>query len=230
MVGSLVAGRYRLDGVIGEGGVAVVYKAFDITLERDVAVKVLREELVANPESVARFRREAHAAAKLNHPNIVQIYDTGVDDDIYFIVMEYLPEPDLKKIIQEYSPLPLRKVLEVCIQCARALAYAHKQGLVHRDIKPHNILFTNDGRVKLSDFGIAAVIGEHGVTEGGLVLGSAYYISPEQAQGGPATIQSDLYSLGVVMFECLTGRTPFTGASGAEVAAKHVRERPPSAS
>jgi serine/threonine-protein kinase len=183
--------------------------------------------MVTDQDAVMRFRREAHAAAKLSHPNIIQLYDTGVDGDVYYIVMEYLPEPDLKRIIREYAPLPLRKVLEVSIQCARALAYAHRQGLVHRDVKPHNILFTDDGRVKLSDFGIVAAAGEHGLTADGLVLGSAYYISPEQAQGGPATAQSDIYSLGVVMFECITGRVPFAGATAAEIAAKHVRERPP---
>lgn len=228
MVGSLIAGRYRLDGKIGDGGVAVVYKALDISLEREVAVKILRPEMADNEEVLTRFRREAHAAAKLNHPNIVQIYDTGVEGSTYYIVMEYLPEPDLKRIVKEYAPLPLRKVLEVSIQCARALAYAHKQGLVHRDVKPHNILFTDDGRVKLSDFGIAAAAGEAGLTDSGLVLGTAYYISPEQAQGAPATAQSDIYSLGVVMFECTTGRPPFSGSTPAEIAAKHVRERPPS--
>lgn len=227
MVGSLIAGRYRLDELIGEGGVATVYKALDTVLERPVAVKVLRPEMAEHPEVLARFRREAHAAAKLNHPNIVSIYDTGVDGQTYYIVMEYLPEPDLKRIIKEYAPLPQRKVLEVSIQCARALAYAHKQGLVHRDVKPHNILFTDDGRVKLSDFGIAAAVGDGGLTDSGLVLGTAYYISPEQAQGAPATAQSDIYSLGVVMFECITGRPPFGGATPAEIAARHVRERPP---
>lgn len=228
LVGSLLAGRYRLDNRIGEGGVATVYKALDITLEREVAVKVLRPELTDSEEIVGRFRREAHSAAKLNHPNVVQIYDTGVEGSTYYIIMEYLPEPDLKRIIKEYAPLPLRKTLEVSIQAARALAYAHKQGLIHRDVKPHNILFTDDGRVKLSDFGIAAAAGEGGLTDSGLVLGTAYYISPEQAQGAPATVQSDIYSLGVVMFECVTGRPPFTGATPAEIAAKHVRERPPS--
>ena len=227
MTGSLVAGRYRLDSLIGEGGVAFVYKGLDTVLEREVAIKVLRPEMAEHADAVARFRREAHSAAKLNHPNIVQIYDTGVEGDTHYIVMEYLPEPDLKRIIKEYAPLPLRKVLEVSIQCARALAYAHKQGLVHRDVKPHNILFTDDGRVKLSDFGIAAAIGDAGLTDAGLVLGTSYYISPEQAQGAPATAQSDIYSLGVVMFECVTGRPPFTGATPAEIAAKHVRERPP---
>jgi serine/threonine-protein kinase len=227
MEGSLIAGRYRLDSRIGEGGLATVYKGLDITLERPVAVKILRPDMATNADALMRFRREAHAAAKLNHPNIVQLYDTGVDGDVYYIVMEYLPEPDLKRIIREYAPLPLRKVLEVSIQAARALTYAHRQGLIHRDVKPHNILFTDDGRVKLSDFGIVAAAGEHGLTADGQVLGSAYYISPEQAQGGPATAQSDIYSLGVVMFECVTGRVPFTGATAAEIAAKHVRERPP---
>lgn len=227
MEGSLIAGRYRLESKIGEGGLAAVYRGHDLSLERPVAVKILRPDMAHDPEAQSRFRREAHSAAKLNHPNIVQIYDTGVDGDVYYIVMEYLPEPDLKRIIKEYSPLPLRKVLEVSIQCARALAYAHKQGLVHRDVKPHNILFTDDGRVKLSDFGIAAAAGEHGLTADGQVLGSAYYVSPEQAQGSPATPQSDIYSLGVAMFECITGRVPFTGSTAAEIAAKHVRERPP---
>jgi eukaryotic-like serine/threonine-protein kinase len=227
MEGSLIAGRYRLDSKIGEGGLAAVYRGLDITLERVVAVKILRPDMATDEDAVTRFRREAHSAAKLSHPNIIQLFDTGVDGDVYYIVMEYLPEPDLKRIIREYAPLPLRKVLEVSIQCARALAYAHRQGLVHRDVKPHNILFTDDGRVKLSDFGIAAAAGEQGLTADGLVLGSAYYISPEQAQGGPATAQSDIYSLGVVMFECITGRVPFAGATAAEIAAKHVRERPP---
>ena len=144
MEGSLIAGRYRLDSKIGEGGLATVYRGLDITLERVVAVKILRQDMVTDQDAVMRFRREAHAAAKLSHPNIIQLYDTGVDGDVYYIVMEYLPEPDLKRIIREYAPLPLRKVLEVSIQCARALAYAHRQGLVHRDVKPHNILFTDD--------------------------------------------------------------------------------------
>lgn len=228
MEGSLIAGRYRLDSRIGEGGVALVYKGLDITLEREVAIKVLRPEMAQSPEALMRFRREAHSAAKLNHPNIIQIYDTGTEGDTHYIVMEYLPEPDLKRIIREYAPLPLRKMLEVSIQCVRALAYAHRQGLIHRDVKPHNILFTDDGRVKLSDFGIAAAAGEAGLTAQGQVLGTANYISPEQAQGGPATAQSDVYSLGVVMFECITGQPPFSGGSPAEIAAKHVRERPPS--
>lgn len=225
--GSVIAGRYRLDALIGEGGMASVWRGTDLSLSREVAIKVLREEVAAQPDAVARFRREAHAAAKLNHPNIVQIYDTGVDGAIHYIVMEYLPEPDLKKSIADWAPLPEQKVIDVAAQCCRALSYAHRNGIVHRDVKPHNILFTADGRAKLSDFGIAAAVGTGGTAPGGVVLGSAHYISPEQVQGSPAGQHSDLYSLGCAMYEALTGRTPYEGETEAEIAAKHLRERPP---
>jgi serine/threonine-protein kinase len=225
-IGTTFANRYRIDAPLGTGGVATVYRGTDLTLQRPVAIKILRPELASDPEAVARFRREAYNAAKLNHPNIVQIYDTGVEGSDYYIVMEYLSEPDLKKILQEYAPLPLRKVVEVATQCCKALAYAHRQGIVHRDVKPHNILFTDDGVAKLSDFGIAAAAGAPGLTSGGMVLGTAHYISPEQAQGHPVGPHSDIYSLGCIMYECLTGHTPFSGDEAAQVAAKHVRERP----
>ncbi len=227
MEGSLLAGRYRIDERIGEGGVAVVYRGLDISLEREVAIKVLKPEYANDPEILERFRREAQAAAKLNHPNIVQIYDTGSDNGTYYIIMEYLPEPDFKHIIRKYGPLPLRKVLQVSIECCRALAYAHRLGIVHRDIKPHNVLFTDDGHAKLSDFGIAAAMGERGLTDQGTVLGSAHYISPEQAQGRASGPQADLYSLGIVIYEALTGSLPFTGKTPAEIAAKHVQEKVP---
>ncbi len=227
---SQLAGRYRLEQKIGEGGLATVWRAWDTVLDRPVAVKLLRPELARDAGVVARFRREAHAAAKLNHPHIVQIYDTGQDEaqGLYFIVMELLPEPDLKHIIDDYAPLPSRKVIEVAVQCCRALAYAHRQGIVHRDVKPHNILFTDEGIAKLSDFGIAAAVGETGTISPGMIVGSAAYMSPEQAQGKPVGPQSDLYSLGCVMFEALTGRPPFLGDSAAAVAAMHVHERVPS--
>lgn len=228
MEGSLIAGRYRVDALIGEGGVARVYRGTDTTLERRVAIKILRPELSDQADVVARFRREAHAAAKLNHPNIVQIYDTGVDEGRYYIVMEYLPEMNLKEVIKRYAPLPLHKVVEVAIACSEALAYAHRMGIVHRDVKPHNVLFTDDGRAKLSDFGIAAAAGEAGLTADGKVLGSAHYIAPEQAQGAEAGPQSDVYSLGVTLYEALTGRTPFDGQTAADIAAQHLREAPPS--
>lgn len=228
MEGSLIAGRYRVDALIGEGGVARVYRGTDTTLDRRVAIKILRPELSDQPDVVARFRREAHAAAKLNHPNIVQIYDTGVDEGRYYIVMEYLPEMNLKEVIKRYAPLPLDKVVEVAIACCEALAYAHRQGIIHRDVKPHNVLFTDDGRAKLSDFGIAAALGEAGLTPDGKVLGSAHYMAPEQAQGAEAGPQSDIYSLGVTLYEALTGRTPFDGETPADIAAQHLREAPPS--
>ncbi len=228
MEGTLIADRYRVDALIGEGGVARVYRGTDETLDRRVAIKILRPELSGNEDVVARFRREAHAAAKLNHPNIVQIYDTGVDNGHYYIVMEYLPELNLKEIIKRYAPLPLEKVIEVGEACCEALAYAHRRGLVHRDVKPHNVLFTDDGHAKLSDFGIAAATGEVGLTDDGKVLGSAHYISPEQAQGAPAGPLSDIYSLGVTLYEALTGRLPFDGETAADIAAQHLRETPPS--
>ena len=228
MEGSLLADRYRVDHLIGEGGVALVYRGTDETLDRRVAIKVLRPELSDRQDVVARFRREAHAAAKLNHPNIVQIYDTGVDDGRYYIVMEYLPELNLKEIIKRYAPLPLDRVVEFGTACCEALSHAHRQGLVHRDVKPANVLFTDDGRAKLSDFGIAAAAGEAGLTDDGMVLGSAHYISPEQAQGAPAGPLSDIYSLGVTLYEALTGRLPFGGDTAADIAAQHLRETPPS--
>jgi len=226
--GSLIADRYRVDHLIGEGGVALVYRGTDETLDRRVAIKVLRPGLSDRQDVVARFRREAHDAAKLNHPNVVQIYDTGVDDGRYYIVMEYLPELNLKEIIKRYAPLPLDKVVEVGTACCDALSFAHRQGLVHRDVKPANVLFTDDGRAKLSDFGIAAAAGEAGLTEDGKVLGSAHYISPEQAQGAPAGSLSDIYSLGVTLYEAMTGRLPFDGETAADIAAQHLRETPPS--
>ena len=226
----MLAGRYRLEEKIGEGGLATVFRAWDTALERPVAVKILREELAQDPQVVARFRREARAAAKLNHPNIVQIYDTGQDESrgLFFLVMEYLPEPDLKRSIKSRAPFPGRVVAQIGIECCQALAYAHAEGLVHRDVKPHNILFTREGIAKLSDFGIAAAAGETGAVAPGLVVGSAAYISPEQAQGRPVGPQSDLYSLGCVLFEALIGRPPFIGESAAQVAAMHVHERVPS--
>ena len=228
MEGTTIAGRYRVDALIGEGGMARVYRGTDTTLDRPVAIKILREELSHQEDVVSRFRREAHSAAKLSHANIVQVYDTGVDAGKYYIVMEYLPEADLKQIIEEYAPLPLRKVLEFATPAAEALDYAHRAGIVHRDVKPQNMLFSDSGQVKLSDFGIAAAAGSPGLTADGKVLGSAHYISPEQAQGASAGPASDIYSLGVVLYEALTGRLPFDGETAADIAAMHLRETPPS--
>jgi len=173
-------------------------------------------------------RREARTAAKLTHPNIVQVFDAGVEGNVPFLVMEYLPEPNLKQIIADYAPLPPRKVLQVAICCCQALAEIHRHGLVHGDVKPQNILFTSQGEPKLSDFGIATAVGQTDQGTTGMVMGTAYYISPEQAQGRVMSPQSDLYSLGCVIYECLTGQPPFLGETAAQVAAKHVRQQPPS--
>ncbi len=228
MTGKTIADRYRVEEMLGEGGMAVVHRAVDTALDRIVAVKILKPEFARDPEFVERFRREAHSAAKLNHPNIVQIFDTGSDNGIYYIVMEYLPEPNLKKIITNFAPLPLRKVLEVATETCEALKAAHEAGIVHRDIKPQNILFTNDGRVKVADFGIARAMTASELTQEGATLGTVHYISPEQAQGQPAGPHSDLYSLGVVMYEALTGHLPFDGGSPVAIAVRHIRERPKS--
>jgi len=154
MEGRILGDRYRVDALIGEGGLALVYRGTDLVLGRTVAIKILRPEYARDPEIVARFRSEARSAARLNHPNIVQIFDTGEEDETYYLVMEYLPEPDLKRIFEHYAPLPRHKVIDVIAQCCRALNYAHRAQIVHRDVKPQNILFTDDGIAKLSDFGI----------------------------------------------------------------------------
>lgn len=225
MKGRLLGGRYRIESEIGRGGMATVYRALDLSLEREVAVKVLHPKLATDSEIVARFRAEAQAAARLSHPSIVQIFDTGAEDGLYFIVMEYLPEPDLKTIIRNYAPLPADKVTEVAVQACEALGYAHQHGIIHRDVKPHNILFTADGRAKLVDFGIAAAVGMR--TQEGVLVGSAHYISPEEVRGNAPTPQSDLYSLGVVMYECLTGRTPYQGETAEAVIARRLAGPPP---
>jgi len=228
MEGTILADRYQISSRIGDGGLATVYRATDLRLERTVAVKILKPQWAADPEVLERFRREARTAAKLTHPNIVQVFDTGVEGDVHFLVMEYLPEPDLKQIIAEYAPLPPRKVLQVAISCCQALAEIHRRGLVHGDVKPQNILFTSQGEPKLSDFGIATAVGLTGQGPTGMVMGTAHYISPEQAQGRPIGPQSDLYSLGCVIYESLTGQPPFSGETAAQVAAKHIRQQPPS--
>ncbi len=228
MEGTTLADRYRIGSRIGDGGLATVYRATDLRLDRTVAVKILKPQWAEDPEALERFRREARTAAKLTHPNIVQVLDTGVEGDVHFLVMEYLPEHNLKQIIAEYAPLPPRKVLQVAISCCQALAEIHRRGLVHGDVKPQNILFTSQGEPKLSDFGISTAVGQTGEGPTGMVMGTAHYISPEQAQGRVIGAQSDLYSLGCVIYETLTGYPPFSGETAAQVAAKHVRQQPPS--
>ncbi len=219
--------RYELRQCIGIGGMARVYLAYDHLLNREVAVKILTPALAADPLFVERFRREAQAAAALNHPNIVTIYDTGTTDDTYYIVMEYVPGPNLKETIRARGPLPESEALPIGAQVAAALGAAHAHHLIHRDIKPHNILLSPEGNAKVTDFGIARAAGASQLTATQTVMGTAHYLSPEQALHQPLDGRSDLYSLGVVLYEALTGRVPFEGDSLVAVAMRQVHDPPP---
>jgi serine/threonine protein kinase len=221
--------RYRLDRKLGEGGMATVYCGTDILLRRRVAIKVLREQYAADAEFVRRFYQEAESAAKLSHPNIVNTFDVGHQDDTYFIVMELVDGPSLAEIIAADGRLPEPVAIDYAAQIASGLAYAHRQGLLHRDIKPANVLVTKDDVVKLSDFGIARAVSQQtmALTKPGLVMGSVYYISPEQAQEHEIHETADLYSLGVVLYQMLTGKLPYTGESPVTVALKHIGDPVP---
>lgn len=221
--------RYRLDRKLGEGGMATVYCGTDVLLRRRVAIKVLRDQYAADDEFVRRFYQEAESAAKLSHPNIVNTFDMGRQDDTYFIVMELVDGPSLAEIIAADGRLPEPVAIDYATQIASGLAYAHRQGLLHRDIKPANILVTKDDVIKISDFGIARAVSQQtmALTKPGLVMGSVYYISPEQAQEHAVSEASDLYSLGVVLYQMLTGNLPYTGESPVTVALKHIGDPVP---
>lgn len=228
MIGKILGGRYEIIEQIGGGGMALVYKAKCKLLDRFVAVKVLKDEFVNDEEFVRKFRRESQAAASLSHPKIVNIYDVGVEEDegknIHYIVMEYIKGKTLKELINEQGKLSINDTLDYSMQIADALEDAHKNGIVHRDIKPHNIMITEDGRVKVTDFGIARAATSSTVTTRSDVLGSVHYFSPEQARGGYTDERSDIYSLGIVMYEMITGKLPYEGESPITVALKHVQE------
>lgn len=217
-IGSVLGGRYRLVELLGQGGMATIHRAQDIRLGRDVAVKVLRPEYGRDPDFFARFRQEAQSAASLNHPNIVSVHDYGQGPDGPFIVMEYVEGEDLASLLRRNGALAPRQAARIAAEVARALDAAHARGIVHRDVKPGNILIANDGRVKVTDFGIARAIAEAQLTLPGMTLGSVHYFSPEQARGEPASAASDIYALGIVLYECLTGRRPWEGDSAASVA------------
>ena len=222
----VIAGRYVLRGLLGQGGMADVELAYDEVLDRQVAVKMLHERYAGDDSFVERFRREAQAAAALNHPNVVGVYDTGTDDGRPYIVMEYIAGRSLRDIMRSEGVLP-RRAAEIAAEAAQALHFAHERGIVHRDIKPANIMIGDDGRVKVTDFGIARAVNVKDVTETAAVFGTAAYVAPEQAQGGEIDGRTDLYALGVVLFEMLTGRQPFQGDSAMALAYKHVAEPPP---
>jgi eukaryotic-like serine/threonine-protein kinase len=221
--------RYRLIEQIGSGGMAVIYKAQDMELGRLVTVKVLRPSLVSDPEFLMRFKREAQAAANLSHPNIVIVYDVGQDGPkTHYIVMEYVPGQDLKKLIRARSSFEVDEALAIIIEVCKGVGYAHRAGLVHCDVKPQNILVTPDNRIKVTDFGIARALTGAAPQVEDMVWGSPHYFSPEQAAGETPTPASDVYSVGVVLFELLTGRLPFTGSDYQALAMAHLKEQPPS--
>ncbi len=226
MLGRVFNQRYRLKEKLGSGGMADVFLADDLLLGREVAVKVLHPQYAADPAYIQRFRHEAQAAANLNHPNIVNIYDWGNEGDLYYIVMEYVEGRDLKEVLRSEGRILPERAAEITAEVCAALQFAHRHNLVHRDIKPHNIFLTSIGQVKVMDFGIAREGNGSGFTQTGVVMGTPQYISPEQAQGRPVDGRSDIYSLGVVLYEMLTGRVPFDDPNPVTVAYRHVREDP----
>ena len=225
--GKLLGNRYEIIEKIGNGGMATVYKATDKILKRNVAVKILRDEFTTDEEFIKRFEVEAQSAARLTHPNIVSIYDVGVEDNLHYIVMELIQGKTLKEIIlEEKGPLPWKWSVNVAIQIASALETAHRNNIIHRDIKPHNIIITEDGIAKVTDFGIAKAVSNSTITAFGTTIGSVHYFSPEHARGGYTDAKSDLYSLGVVLYEMVTGRVPFDADTPVSVALKHMQEKP----
>lgn len=226
MIGKLLGNRYEVLEQLGGGGMSIVYKAKDTFLNRLVTIKILRPEYVTDKDFIRRFRREAQAVASLSHPNIVNIHDVGQENETQYLVMEYVDGDNLKNYLKAHPDLPLDKIVNIARQICDALQHAHENNIVHRDVKPHNILITKNERVKLTDFGIALEASTGTITNTDTIVGSVHYISPEQAKGEVAGPQSDIYSLGVVLYEMLTGELPFKGDSPVAVALKHVQEQP----
>src|SRR5207253_5631826 len=225
----VLADRYELEELVGSGGMSSVYRAHDRVLDRRVALKVLHQRLTSEAEYVERFRREARMVAGLLHQNIVTVIDRGEDNGCPFIVFELVAGENLKQLVNREGPLPVERALEFGVQIARGLAFAHANGYGHRDVKPQNVLLNGDGEAKVTDFGIARSLDvKHGVTQTGTVLGTSDYIAPEQAQGQQVDEHTDVYSLGVVLYELLTGETPFTGENFVAVAMRHINEPVPS--
>jgi eukaryotic-like serine/threonine-protein kinase len=229
VIGTLIGERFRLEEKVGSGGMSSVYRAFDPTLERRVAIKMMHRDISSDPDQLERFRREARAVAQLNHPHVVTVIDAGEDDGAPYIVFEYIEGETLKERIHRLGRLPIDEAIAYAIEIGRALECAHAHKLVHRDVKPQNVLIDPDGRAKVTDFGIARSMEAQGLTATGRVLGTTDYVSPEQALGHEVTEQSDIYSLGIVLYEMLTGEVPFKADTQVAVAMKHVREPMPDA-
>jgi serine/threonine-protein kinase len=228
MVGEVLADRYELEELVGTGGMSSVFRAHDRLLDRKVALKILHQQYNDDDDYVERFRREARAVATLSHPNIVTVIDRGDHEGRQFIVFEYVEGENLKRLIERRGPAPVSTALELGMQIARGLSFAHQQGLIHRDVKPQNVLLNGDGQAKVTDFGIARSLDvQHGMTQTGTVLGTSDYIAPEQAQGQRVDEHTDVYSLGVVMYELLTSEVPFPGENFVAVAMRHINEPPP---
>jgi serine/threonine-protein kinase len=227
--GDLIAGRYELEELVGSGGMSDVFRARDNQLDRRVAIKVLHQRYAGDPEYLTRFRTEARSVARLSHPNIVTVIDRGADQGRQYIVFEHVDGENLKELVHRTGRLPVRRAVELALAVADGLAFAHQEGLVHRDVKPQNVLLNREGDVKVTDFGIARSLEvEHGVTQTGTVLGTGEYLAPEQASGKPISPATDVYSLGVVLWEMLAGDVPFSGDSFVAVALRHVNDPVPS--
>ena len=226
--GYLLGDRYRIIDTLGEGGMANVYLAEDIILQRKVAVKILRLDLQKEPQTLARFQREALATSELSHPNIVSVLDVGTDHGLPYMVMEYVDGPNLEEYIQKKSPLDLHEVIRIMDQILSAMTLAHKHNVIHRDLKPQNVLMDKKGNIKIADFGIAVALNQSSITQTNSAMGSVHYMSPEQTRGGLVTKQSDIYSLGIILYELITGKVPFNGDTPVAIALKHAQEPIPS--
>ena len=226
--GQKINDRYEIVRSIGEGGMANVYLGYDTILDRNVAIKVLRGDLSNDEKFVRRFQREALSASSLSHPNIVEMYDVGEDNGIYYIVMEYIEGQTLKQLLKRRGSLTLSEAIDIMLQITEGMAHAHDSYIIHRDLKPQNIMIQDDGQIKITDFGIAMALNSTQLTQTNSVMGSVHYLPPEQASGKGATLQSDIYSIGILMYELLTGKLPFRGDNAVEIALKHLKEPMPS--
>ena len=226
--GSKINDRYQIIKTLGEGGMANVYLAHDTILDRNVAVKVLRGDLATDEKFVRRFQREALSASSLSHPNIVEMYDVGEDDGQYYIVMEFVDGKTLKQVLKQRGHLSVTEVIDIMLQLTDGMAHAHDAYIIHRDIKPQNIMILSNGMIKITDFGVATALNSTQLTQTNSVMGTVHYLPPEQAQGKGSTIRSDIYSMGIMMYELLSGLVPYKGDNAVEIALKHLKEPLPS--